>query len=116
MANKEEEPTTNNRVQYAEDVEIRPRARRTRRDSTDSLSIRSVRSFSRQRIEPGSMLPIEYRTISYNIEEFKTRQSSIPDKSQNPSKVDRLDSAAIEFTDLDWHKVYQNALFLSSKY
>lgn len=105
MDNKEEEPRTNLRIQYAEDVETGPRTRRARRDSTDSLSIRSMRSFSRQRIEPGSMLPIEYRTVSYNIEESITRQASVVEKIQKADKVEKADKTAIEFTDLDWHKV-----------
>lgn len=101
-----EEPKRNIRIQYAEDVETGPRARRTRRNSEDSMSIRSMRSLSRQRVNPGTMLPIQYRTISYNIEESKTREEQTIKAATNLKKAEKADKTAIEFTDLDWHKVW----------
>src|ERR1700677_2937765 len=89
--------TTTTRIQYAEDVETGPRARRARRDSFDSLSSRSIRSLSRQRVEPGSMLPIQYRTVSYTIKENKTREI--------PPAIGKAEKTAIQFTDLDWHSI-----------
>lgn len=105
MDDKQEGPNTNVRIQYAEDVETGPRPRRRRRASEDSMSIRSMRSISRQRVDPGTMLPIQYRTVSYNIEESKTRQGPTIAVAKKPTNVEKADKAAIEFTDLDWHKV-----------
>jgi hypothetical protein len=106
MDNKQEEPKWNVRIQYAEDVETGPRARRRRRDSEDSMSICSMRSLSRQRVDPGTMLPIQYRTVSYNIEESKARQEQQIEAATNLRKVGKADKTAIEFTDLDWQKVW----------
>jgi sodium/potassium-transporting ATPase subunit alpha len=61
-----EEAREISRIQYADDVEPGPRAskmnrRTSRRNSQDSMSIRSV---SRNRsVNPGNMLPIQYRTM-----------------------------------------------------
>lgn len=51
------------RIQYAEDVETGRRGRMQRRDSNDNDSM-SIRSISRRRnVEPGVMLPLQYRTL-----------------------------------------------------
>lgn len=97
---------TRTRIQYADDVETGRRARPARRDSTDSLSIRSIRSLSRQRIEPGSVLPIQYRTVSFHISESKSKPAPVVEK-----KIENADKAAIEFSDLDWHLVPVNEVY-----
>lgn len=96
---------TRTRIQYADDVETGRRPRPARRDSTDSLSIRSMRSLSRQRVEPASVLPIQYRTVSFHISESKSKPVPVV------KKIDNADKAAIEFSDLDWHLIPVNEVY-----
>ncbi|KAI5800828.1 hypothetical protein FPQ18DRAFT_253093 [Pyronema domesticum] len=84
------------RIRYADGAEVQPRRGRStlaRRPSNSSMSIRSI---SRHRsIDPGVVLPIQYRTLSINLEEGKRRLSKEGSKSaEHDGKVD-----------LDWHKI-----------
>ncbi|ORY59095.1 putative H /K ATPase alpha subunit [Pseudomassariella vexata] len=68
-----------------------------RTNSTGSLSIHSVRS--RREVEPGVILPIQYRTVSFQIEETKS-------KSKDVAAVEKArDSATRELSSLDWHTI-----------
>jgi hypothetical protein len=50
------------RIQYADDVETGARrGRLARRDSTDSMSIRSISR--RRNVDQATLIPIEYRTV-----------------------------------------------------
>ncbi|KAI0431171.1 hypothetical protein F5Y09DRAFT_355238 [Xylaria sp. FL1042] len=81
-----------------EDVEAGPRGGGglRRRDSTGSMSIRSVRS--RREVDPAVALPIQYRTVSYQISESK----QAPDLEE---RVQAKDAAAKEFSALEWHTI-----------
>ncbi|KAI0402196.1 hypothetical protein F4802DRAFT_379102 [Xylaria palmicola] len=82
-----------------EDVEegSRPsRPHRRRRDSVGSLSIRSVRS--RREVNPAVALPIQYRTVSYQISETKQVEDL---KERERAK----DVTAKELSSLEWHTV-----------
>ncbi|GAW12866.1 hypothetical protein ANO14919_022370 [Xylariales sp. No.14919] len=81
-----------------EDVEAGSRVGRGlhRRDSTGSMSIRSVRS--RREIDPAVALPIQYRTLSYQISESKQVQDV---KERGKAK----DAATKEFSSLEWHTI-----------
>ena len=70
MSPVEDEPAPNPessrnpmRIHYAEDVETGRHGRLYRRGSTDNDSM-SIRSISRRRVvEPGVILPLQYRTL-----------------------------------------------------
>ncbi|KAF2095188.1 putative H /K ATPase alpha subunit [Rhizodiscina lignyota] len=88
------------RVRYADDVENHPRRERarSRSHSVDSISIRSL-SRGRYQVDPNVALPIEYRTMSFNIEETKQRY---------PKYKAQCATACLMVTgylDLDWHKI-----------
>ncbi|KAI0397631.1 hypothetical protein F5Y17DRAFT_414011 [Xylariaceae sp. FL0594] len=80
------------------DVEAgsRPPQGMRRRDSRSSMSIRSVGS--RREVDPATALPIQYRTLSYEISESK----QAPDlEAQKGAK----ETATKEFADLEWHTI-----------
>ncbi|KAI0471196.1 hypothetical protein F4859DRAFT_484726 [Xylaria cf. heliscus] len=82
-----------------DDVEAGSRAVRhhvRRRDSIGSMSIRSVRS--RREVDPALALPIQYRTLSYQISESKQIQDL---KEHEKAK----DAATKEFSSLEWHTI-----------
>ncbi|KAI0967308.1 hypothetical protein F4678DRAFT_249043 [Xylaria arbuscula] len=81
-----------------EDVEVGSHGGRglRRRDSTGSMSIRSVRS--RREVDPAIALPIEYRTLSYQISESK----QVHDLREREKTKD---AATKEFSALEWHTV-----------
>ncbi|KAI1289056.1 hypothetical protein F5Y03DRAFT_404136 [Xylaria venustula] len=81
-----------------EDVEAGSRRGRglRRQDSTGSMSIRSVRS--RREVDPAIALPIEYRTLSYQISESKHVHDL---KEREKTK----DAATKEFSALEWHTI-----------
>ncbi|GAW25833.1 putative K antiporter P-type ATPase [Rosellinia necatrix] len=81
-----------------QDVEVGPRAARglRRRDSIGSMSIRSVRS--RREVDPSIALPIQYRTLSYQISESKHVQDV-----QDLGKA--KDAATRDFSELEWHTI-----------
>ncbi|KAF2399720.1 calcium ATPase [Trichodelitschia bisporula] len=86
-------------VQYAGDVEVAPRGSRQRRSSRASHDSVSVRSLSRGRVQvdPSVVLPIQYRTLSFNVTEA---QSKAPD-TESKSDV----GVSAEFASLDWHHI-----------
>ncbi|KAL9074564.1 MAG: hypothetical protein Q9161_002156 [Pseudevernia consocians] len=67
----------------------------TQTQSTNSqLSIHSVQS-RRGSIDPGTMLPIQYRTVSFNIDESKEKGLADVKKAK--------DSTTTELSSLEWH-------------
>ncbi|KAG5950444.1 hypothetical protein E4U53_005040 [Claviceps sorghi] len=66
-----------------------------RSNSTDSLAIRSVHG--RASIDPGVTLPIQYRTVSFQIEESKGKERA---ELARASEV-----AAKDLSDLEWHAI-----------
>ncbi|KAJ9662629.1 hypothetical protein H2198_001301 [Neophaeococcomyces mojaviensis] len=82
------------RIRYADDEihYVGSPLRRTK--SVSSMhSMHSARSGGRS-VDPSIALPIQYRTLSYNIED----QQSKPNV-----KKDKKDEAADEFAEIDWH-------------
>ncbi|KAI5815821.1 hypothetical protein BZA77DRAFT_73418 [Pyronema omphalodes] len=87
------------RIRYADDAEMQPRRGRPTLERRSSNSSMSIRSISRHRsIDPGVVLPIQYRTLSINIEEEKRKPPKEDLKSGD-------DDSKVEFADLDWHKI-----------
>ncbi|CCT69115.1 K, P-type ATPase (mediates high-affinity potassium or sodium uptake) [Fusarium fujikuroi IMI 58289] len=74
--------------------ERRPR-RRSRSRSRDSLSIH--RAGSRNRADPSLVLPVTYRTVSFNIEESKGKEQAELAKAK--------DVTTKALTDLEWHTI-----------
>ncbi|KAG6270172.1 hypothetical protein E4U48_003985 [Claviceps purpurea] len=90
------------RIRWRDDEEegqVRRRSRsRTglhRSNSNDSLAIRSIHG--RTSIDPGVTLPIQYRTISFQIEESKGKERA---ELARASEV-----AAKDLSDLEWHTI-----------
>ena len=69
-----EKAVTEGRIRWGDGGEASGTRRRPslhRTQSASSLSIRAVRQ-----VEPGILLPIQYRTVSFNIEETKGKEPS----------------------------------------
>lgn len=62
--------------------------------TSSQLSIHSAPS-RRSSIDPGTMLPIQYRTVSFNIDEAKGKSLADAKKAK--------DSATTELSSLEWH-------------
>ena len=99
----ERQMTPAGRITYAPDVEDRGRGQRAdgvaagglrRSRSRDSLSIHSTR---RRSVDPALVLPPQFRTLSFGIEEGKRR---VPTKQEKKGKAS---PAEIEFSDVDYH-------------
>ncbi|WKT44026.1 hypothetical protein QSH57_008879 [Fusarium oxysporum f. sp. vasinfectum] len=69
--------------------------RRSRSRSRDSLSIH--RAGSRNRADPSLVLPVTYRTVSFNIEESKGKEQAELAKAR--------DVTTKALTDLEWHTI-----------
>nr|OQO31842.1 hypothetical protein B0A51_00848 [Rachicladosporium sp. CCFEE 5018] len=100
-------------IQYADDVDGRrtrrastSRSRSRRRDSMDSMSIRQAR----RSVDPALVLPPQYRTMSFNIEEGRRRSMRAEteklkeSKSSKSKKGAKAGDAKIEFNDIKYHK------------
>lgn len=85
------------RIRYVDDIEGMG-APLARRNST--YSIHSIRSTRARSIDPTLALPIQYRTLSYNIED---RQQKPP---RPPRKRDAHSTEAV--ADLDWHIISES--------
>lgn len=99
MEQPDEPPNFTGRIQYAENVETGPRSDRLARRDSDSTSITSLSS--RRTVEPGNILPIQYRTISSNIEEGKSKEAESTDKLKT----------YIESSDIDWHTLSLRVIY-----
>ncbi|EME45193.1 hypothetical protein DOTSEDRAFT_71046 [Dothistroma septosporum NZE10] len=110
-----ERVTTNDRGRVTYATDIRPRhvstdrfgrsgshARSRSRDS--SMSIRTTR----RSIDPSIILPPQFRTLSFGIDEANRRsfaKDEKPTKSRKKDKKDKKDSAQFELGSVDYHKV-----------
>ena len=71
------------RIQWTDaDVEAAERPRPTLHRSNSNISIHSVHS-RRGSIDPGSALPIQYRTVSYQIAESKEKDAAEIQKAKD---------------------------------
>ncbi|KAG8424056.1 hypothetical protein J3458_000891 [Metarhizium acridum] len=73
----------------------RSRAGLRRASSTDSLAIRSVHG--RTTVDPAVTLPIQYRTVSFQIEESKGKERA--------ELIRASEVAAKDLSDLQWHTI-----------
>lgn len=87
------------RITFAEDGDANRRRRLSRRDSVDSMSIHSIRQ--RRSIDPGVALPPHFRTLSFGIEQSKSKQDLAKEEATKKSKKD----AQIDFADVDYHLI-----------
>ncbi|KAI1964004.1 hypothetical protein LOZ58_001865 [Ophidiomyces ophidiicola] len=91
-----DEKESGSRVHYADKDAIRPENPRrslNRKGSTSSLSIRSAHS---RVVPPEAVLPITYRTLSYNVDESLKKD---PQQVTDKDSAERLRG----ISDLDWH-------------
>ncbi|XDG04654.1 hypothetical protein ABKA04_004269 [Annulohypoxylon sp. FPYF3050] len=73
----------------------RPQRGLRRTHSTGSMSIRSARS--RREVDPSIALPIQYRTVSYQIEDTIQKDVTAQSKAK--------DAATKELSSLEWHTI-----------
>ncbi|KAK8042148.1 hypothetical protein PG993_006671 [Apiospora rasikravindrae] len=84
------------RIRFDDGEASRPvRGNLRRTHSNGSMSIRSVRS--RREVEPAILLPVQYRTVSFQIEESKAKDVAEISKAK--------DTAAKELSALEWHTI-----------
>ena len=120
MAEFSEEKQKASRIQWTdadvEAAEARPRA--PLRRSNSNISINSVHS-RRGSIDPASALPIQYRTVSYQIAESKEKSAAEIQKVKDSAAKGTQDmthlpvsySHASEFGNLDWHTIAPNEIY-----
>ncbi|KAI0596143.1 Na,H/K antiporter P-type ATPase [Biscogniauxia sp. FL1348] len=77
-----------------EEAATRPSRAIRRTGSIGSMSIHSVRS--RREVDPSILLPIQYRTVSFQIEESKQKDVEALSKA-------KADVATKELSSLEWH-------------
>ncbi|PMD19532.1 calcium ATPase [Hyaloscypha hepaticicola] len=104
MVEFNEEKQKASRIQWTDaDVEADlTRPRPTLHRSNSNISINSMHS-RRGSIDPASALPIQYRTVSFQIAESKEKNAAEIQKAK--------DSAAKEFANLDWHTIAPNEIY-----
>ncbi|KAL7623518.1 hypothetical protein AAE478_007201 [Parahypoxylon ruwenzoriense] len=91
-----DDPELKHGIKWNNDEEAGHNSRGLRRaHSSSSMSIRSVRS--RREVDPSIALPIQYRTVSYQIEESKQRDT--------PALPATKDTATKELSSLEWHTI-----------
>jgi sodium/potassium-transporting ATPase subunit alpha len=85
--------------------------------SNSNISINSVHS-RRGSIDPASALPIQYRTVSYQIAESKENVAEIQKAKDSAAKGMRTQSifypsayTILEFENLDWHVIDPNEIY-----
>jgi sodium/potassium-transporting ATPase subunit alpha len=120
MVEFSEEKQKASRIQWTdadvEAAEARPRA--PLRRSNSNISINSVHS-RRGSIDPASALPIQYRTVSYQIAESKEKSAAEIQKVKDSAAKGTQDmthlpvsySHASEFGNLDWHTIAPNEIY-----
>jgi sodium/potassium-transporting ATPase subunit alpha len=120
MVEFSEEKQKASRIQWTdadvEAAEARPRA--PLRRSNSNISINSVHS-RRGSIDPASALPIQYRTVSYQIAESKEKSAAGIQKAKDSAAKGTQDmthlpvsySHASEFGNLDWHTIAPNEIY-----
>ncbi|KAF2763245.1 P-type ATPase-like protein [Pseudovirgaria hyperparasitica] len=93
------------RVQYADEIDNRHSRSRGRR-----LSMDSIRSMHSMRIvEPKVVLPTQFKTLSFNVEESNTRDAKEALRSKKASKS--KDEKGVEFADTVWHRLDEDELY-----
>ncbi|KAI1642738.1 calcium ATPase [Daldinia loculata] len=90
-----DEPDLKHGVKWDDEEAVRPSRGLRRAQSSGSMSIRSVRS--RREVDPSIILPIQYRTVSYQIEESK--QKDVAQLSE------AKDKATKDLSELEWHTI-----------
>ncbi|KAM0326228.1 hypothetical protein ACHAQA_006825 [Verticillium albo-atrum] len=87
-------PPVPERVRWGDDEESgrKPRPTLRRGLSTDSLAVHSIRS-RRNSIDAAAALPVQYRTVSIDIDDYN--------KQQGQQK--KVNAATTEVAELDWH-------------
>ncbi|KAF4633510.1 hypothetical protein G7Y89_g4608 [Cudoniella acicularis] len=78
------------------------RSRPTLHRTNSNISINSMHS-RRGSIDPASALPIQYRTVSYQIAESKEKNAAEIQKAK--------DTAAKELANVDWHTITPNEIY-----
>lgn len=85
------------RIKYDDDDDIREVGHPLRRTQSNQ-SVRSTQSFhSRRTVDPAVALPIQYRTLSFNIEESQSKTRV------DTGKRDKRNTTSEELADVDWH-------------
>ncbi|KAI6086775.1 Na,H/K antiporter P-type ATPase [Hypoxylon rubiginosum] len=90
-----DDPDLKQSVRWEDEEIARPSRGLRRAHSSGSMSIRSVRS--RREVDPSIALPIQYRTVSYQIEESKQQDVTTLPKTE--------DIATKELSSLEWHTI-----------
>ena len=62
----------------------------------------------RRSVDPALVLPPQFRTLSFGIEDSKRREFAVDDKKK---QKDKAKSTEIQFSDLDYHKASVDELF-----
>jgi sodium/potassium-transporting ATPase subunit alpha len=94
------------------------RPRPTLHRSNSNISINSVHS-RRGSIDPASALPIQYRTVSYQIAESKDKNAAELQKAkdsaakgtQSMTHLPPNTNTGSEFENLDWHSIAPNEIY-----
>ncbi|KAJ6439764.1 Na/K ATPase alpha 1 subunit [Purpureocillium lavendulum] len=97
---KAAEAQTAERVRWGDEEQGRGRRDsrsrpQSRSGSRESLAIRSIHS--RGQVDPSVTLPIQYRTVSFQIEESKAKDRVVAARAAS--------SAAKDLSDLEWHTI-----------
>jgi sodium/potassium-transporting ATPase subunit alpha len=118
MAEFEDEKQKASRVLWTGvDVESGARPRPTLHRSNSNISINSIHS-RRGSVDPASALPIQYRTVSYQIAESKEKNEEIQKAKDSAAKGmfqkssnDKTAYRPLELANLDWHIIAPNEIY-----
>jgi sodium/potassium-transporting ATPase subunit alpha len=121
MVEFEETPTAARtpRIQWTNtDIEAGGRRPSLYRTNSNASTISIARS-RRGSIDPASALPIQYRTVSYQIAESKEKTAAEIQKAKDNAAKGTLRGQSsrsnahslIDFTDLEWHTLPHNEVF-----
>lgn len=91
------------RIHYADDEIYPVRSHIQRRNSTQSLKS-TYSANGRRSIDPSVALPIQYRTLSYNIEDSQKRPEPRPEKGVNKGTI------TDELADIEWHIISEQEI------
>ncbi|RFU30423.1 hypothetical protein B7463_g5908, partial [Scytalidium lignicola] len=103
MEGQEDDKRDATRIQWTDvDLESAERARSQLQHSSSNASIHSLHS-RRGSIDLSSVLPIQYRTVSFQIAESQGKDTAEIQKTK--------DSAAKDLANLDWHTTSVNEIY-----
>ncbi|KAK8125652.1 uncharacterized protein PG998_001411 [Apiospora kogelbergensis] len=92
------------RIRFDDGETSRPaRGPLRRAHSSGSMSIRSVRS--RREVEPAVLLPVQYRTVSFQIEESKAKDVAELSKAKDNAAKGRYPYTISKLSALEWHTI-----------